>query len=360
MQVIFSRILSFLTNFNQLSRLVSGKCSVGSGVKSLFVLAMLIFVFAGCSNRKATPDQCRKTLKAFDSELMQITRRVSNTQSFEALMIARKLPGIQLPFLAVNDTLAGTTKETFNLQRAKGVFYYRSVDSLPEKIAQSDSLILLFPAGNNESAENFRIVVGSFSEILTDLGMLFPEAFEAAIYKGERHVGKLSYSATFKHGMPASALLNIRAGGFDIEMKLETTFRRKKSSVEVLFTVHEAGSQRIKVNIDSDVTQTASGALAYDGKHIEIEVFPLKAEIKSDYLFSQADVVDFFSQFNKMSTIRLTDSKGLSLGNVKLEQTEGRSRINLIIYYNDGSSENLEDYLLTINKILNMKTTMPR
>jgi hypothetical protein len=324
------------------------------------MVMMVILLFSYCSTGKATPDHSRKILKAFDSELMQIARRFGNTQSFEAIMIARKLPGIQLPFLSVNDTLEGTELETFNLQRAKGVFYYHSVDSLPEKIAQSDSLILIFPAGNEKKTEEFRIVVSSFNEILTDLGMLFPETFDAEIYKGGRQVGNLSYSATFKHGMPASVLFNLKAGGFDIETKLETTFRKKKSSVEAQFTLHESGNQRIKVNIDSEVRQTTSGAMAYDGKHIEIEVFPLKAEIKSDYLFSETDAVDFFDEFNKRSTIKLTDSEGLSLGKVKLEQTEGKSRINLMMYYNDGSADNLEDFLLTINKILNMKTTMPR
>lgn len=327
---------------------------------TVIMVMMVILLFSYCSTGKATPDHSRKILKAFDSELMQIARRFGNTQSFEAIMIARKLPGIQLPFLSVNDTFEGTELETFNLQRAKGVFYYHSVDSLPEKIAQSDSLILIFPAGHEKKTEEFRIVVSSFNEILTDLGMLFPETFDAEIYKGDRQVGNLSYSATFKHGMPASVLFNLKAGGFDIETKLETTFRKKKSSVEALFTLHESGNQRIKVNIDSEVIQTASGAMAYDGKHIEIEIFPLKAEIKSDYLFSQADAADFFGEFNKRSAIKLTDSEGLILGNVKLEQTEGKSRINLMMYYNDGSSENLEDFLLTINKILNMKTTMPR
>lgn len=324
------------------------------------MVMMVILLFSYCSTGKATPAQSRKTLKAFDYELMQIAKRLSNTQTFEALMLARRLPGIQLPFLAVNDTLKGTDLEIFNLQRARGVFHYRSIDSLPEMIAQSDSLILIFPAGNEKKAEDFRIVVSSFNEILTDLGMLFPESFDAVIYKGDRLVGSLSYSATFKHGMPATALLNFKGGNFDIYMQLETTFRRKKSSVDIRFTVHEAGSQRIKVNIDSEVTQTATGAMAYDGKHIEIEIFPLKAEIKSDYLFSQSDAVGFFSDFNKLSTIKLTDSEGNLLGNVKLEQAKGKSRVNLIMYYNDGSSENLEDFLLTINKILNMKTTMPR
>jgi hypothetical protein len=324
------------------------------------IVGMVILLFSYCSSRNATPQQSRKALKAFDSELMQIARRFSNTQSFEALMLARKLPGIQLPFFAVNDTLEGTDLETFNLQRARGVFYYHSADSLPEKIAQSDSLILLFPADDNLKAEYFRIVVSSFGERLTDLGMLFPETFDAVIYKGDRLVGSLKYTASFKHSMPATALLSFKAGNFDFDMQLETTFRRKKSSVDFQFTVHEAGSQRIKINVDSEVTKTASGAMAYDGKHIEIEIFPLKAEIKSDYLFSQGDAVGFFTDFNKKSTIRLTDSEGFKLGNIKLEQTEGKSRINLIMYYNDGSSENLEDFLITIRTILNMKTTMPR
>lgn len=330
------------------------------GALLIIGLVLLVFFISECSSRKATPAHSRKTLKAFDYELMQIAKQFGNTQVFEALMLARRLPGIQLPFLAVNDTLEGTDLETFDLQRTKGVFYYRSIDSLPEMIAQSDSLILIFPAVNEKKAEDFRIVVSSFNEILTDLGMLFPETFDAVIYKGDRLVGNLSYSATFKHGMPATALLKLKAGNFDIDMQLETTFRRKKSSVAISFAMHEAGSQKVKVSIDSDVAENAAGAMAYDGKHIEIEIFPLKAEIKSDYLFSQSDAVGFFSDFNKLSTIKLTDSEGNLLGNVKLEQARGRSRVNLIMYYNDGSSENLEDFLLTINKILNMKTTMPR
>ncbi|PKP46309.1 MAG: hypothetical protein CVT94_15145 [Bacteroidetes bacterium HGW-Bacteroidetes-11] len=330
------------------------------GALLIIGLVLLVFFISECSSRKATPAQSRKTLKAFDYELMQIAKQFGNTHVFEALMLARRLPGIQLPFLAVNDTVEGTDLEIFNLQRARGVFYYRSIDSLPEMIAQSDSLILLFPAENDRPTEDFRIVVSSFNEVLTELGMLFPETFDALIYKGDRLVGNLSYSATFKHGMPATALLNLKAGNFDIDIQLETTFRRKKSSVAISFAVHEAGSQKVKVSIDSDVAKSESGAMAYDGKRIEIEIFPVKAVIKSDYQFSQSDAVVFFSDFNKLSDIRLTDSESNLLGNVKLEQARGRSRVNLMMYYNDGSSENLEDFLLTINKILNMKTTMPR
>ncbi|MCD6660071.1 MAG: hypothetical protein LT105_07920, partial [Lentimicrobium sp.] len=190
--------------------------------------------------------------------------------------------------------------------------------------------------------------------------MLFPEAFEAVIYKGNQKVGSLKYSAFFKHQMPASVRMNINAGNFNIELQLETIFRKKKSLVEVRFTLLENDKQLILVKLDTEVVETKTHSLAYDKKHIEIEVFPLKAIIDSDYNFSEGKVTDFFREFNDQSLIKLFDTEGKMLGNVKLEQTEGRSRINLMMYYNDGSSENLEDFLLTVNKILNMKTSMPR
>lgn len=320
----------------------------------------IILQYSACTSRKASPEQSRKILKAFDYELIQIANRFSNTQAFQAIMLARRLKGVQLPFLSTNDTLAETNLETYNLQLAKGVFHYSSADSLPQKIKNSDSLIIIFPSGSKKSDEPFKMIICEFAERQTDLGMLFPEAFEAVIFKGNQKVGSLKYSAFFKHQMPASVRMNINAGNFNIEVQLETIFRKKKSLVEVRFTLLENDKQLILVKLDTEVVETKTHSLAYDKKHIEIEVFPLKAIIDSDYNFSEGKVTDFFREFNDQSLIKLFDTEGKMLGNVKLEQTEGRSRINLMMYYNDGSSENLEDFLLTVNKILNMKTSMPR
>jgi hypothetical protein len=319
----------------------------------------IIFQYSACTSRKVSPEQSRKILKAFDYELIQIANRFSNTQAFRAIMLARKLQGVQLPFLSTNDTLAETNLATYNLQLAKGVFYFSSLDSLPQKTANSDSLILVFPSGNKESDAPYKMIISEFAERQTDLGMLFPEAFEAVIFKGDQKVGSLKYSASFKHEMPASVSININAGNFNIEVQLETIFRKKKSLIEIHFTLHENDKQLILVTLDTEVAETKTGSLAYDKKHIEIEVFPLNVIVDSEYNFSEGKVTDFFREFNDQSVIKLFDTEGQMLGNVKLEQTEGRSRINLMMYYNDGSSENLEDFLLTVKKVLNMKTSMP-
>lgn len=208
-------------------------------------------------------------------------------------MLARKLQGVQLPFLSANDTLAETNLATYNLQLAKGVFYFGSLDSLPQKTTNSDSLILVFPSGNKKSDTPNKMIISEFAERQTNLGMLFPEAFEAVIFKGDQKVGSLKYSAYFMHEMTASVGININAGNFNIEVQLETIFRKKKSLVEICFTLLEDVKQPIPVKLDTEVAEIKTGSLAYDEKHIELEVFPLKVILDFDYNFSEAKVTDF-------------------------------------------------------------------
>jgi len=324
----------------------------------LLLCLLVVVLLSGCSRRKATLDQSKKALKAFDYEMIQITKRLADTEAFEALMLIRRLPGIQLPFITSNDTIAGSGLSTFNMKRANGVYEYHSTDSLPEKISDSDSLIILYKNPKNQS-KSYKLIVKSFHETLTDLGMVFPDNLDAEIYQNNHSIGKITLHTKFKHGIPATSDFIVDAGRIKAEIQMTTTFRRKKSNIELKFKLSEAGRLLIKAGIKSDVKKTLSNSLAYDAKNIELEVFPIKVEMTSGFCFSDKISENFFNDFNKNTKITLSDEEGFELGQVKLAQAPGRSRVNLIMYYNDGSTENLEDLLFSVRKILNMKTTMP-
>ncbi|MCO5266573.1 MAG: hypothetical protein M9948_11945 [Lentimicrobium sp.] len=138
----------------------------------LLLCLLVVVLLSGCSRRKATLDQSKKALKAFDYEMIQITKRLADTEAFEALMLIRRLPGIQLPFITSNDTIAGSGLSTFNMKRANGVYEYHSTDSLPEKISDSDSLIILYKNPKNQS-KSYKLIVKSFHETLTEIWELF-------------------------------------------------------------------------------------------------------------------------------------------------------------------------------------------
>ncbi|MFH1120951.1 MAG: hypothetical protein V1775_14130 [Bacteroidota bacterium] len=320
---------------------------------------LIIMLLAGCGQQKATRERSRKTLKAFDYELIKISNNLSKTEAFDALLFVRKLPGVQLPFLTSNDTIPGTETETFNIEHAKGIYQYQSVDSLPVKIADADSLIILFD-DKNSPGNSYRLVIGSYIEKLTALGMVFPEILEANFYKNNHMIGNIHYKASFRYGMPEDINVAIKAGRFGINIKMETTFRRKKSDLEVRFDVTEDSRLLIKGYVQSDIVKTSSNTLTYNDKEIELEIFPLKLKLESDFRFMQSENNSFFNGFNRHSRINLTDNEGVSLGHVKLEQVPGRTRVNLIMYYHDNSSENLEDFMLSVDRILNMKTSFPR
>ena len=321
--------------------------------------ALLVLAVTACGPRKAPREHSRKVLRAFDNELIQLSGNLSSTKAFEALMLLRSLPGVQLPFISVNDTIPGTETEIFTLRRAKGVYRYSTGDSLVVKTADSDSLIVFFDDKDNPG-KLFKLVISAWKETMTAFGMVFPEMLEASLFMDDRRIGEVHYQAVFKHGFPAEISMVGKSGKYAFDMELETRFRRTKSVVQVKFEIQDGDRSLIKGRIDSDVVRTAQNTLAYHDKRIELEIFPLKVILDSDYRFPQSDTMGFFEGFNRHSRIRLTDNEGASLGEVKLVQVPGRSRVNLMMHYNDGSSENAEDFLLSVRKIMNMKTSSSR
>ncbi|MBZ0241853.1 MAG: hypothetical protein K8F24_01440 [Bacteroidales bacterium] len=310
------------------------------------LLLFIAFLFTTCK-RALPPEEGRKHLKAFDSEVIQLASRIGKTEAFRALLRLSEIHELPIPFMNAKYV------NGYDFNTNKGVYSVKSRKANIVKQAESNMVELVYPFDSKwDSLAIFTLM--DYAETQTALQMIFPQKFEAKITAGEKTLFTAHLSATYKHGMPADMDVVLLFAGFKIKMLLNTTFKSSYAVLNLEFELEENGARKLSTSLTSNV-KTVNNSLVYDNIDVSLTAFPIRLRYQSDQDFLNTEAKHFIETYNKHTQIDISSPNGNRIGQVFLAQLQGRDRINPMIHYADGSVENLEDMLFILQKLLNMK-----
>jgi hypothetical protein len=289
-----------------------------------------------------------------DSELIQITNRVSSSDAFRGLMALEKFQNLPLPFrtFIMNDSAETPVNFDFNLHKGSyrvdkktGVAYYERA---------SDSLIVHFPLQTKFDTMAVFLIT-AYEESQTDLQMMLPVKVNAILMARDIKLMTIDFEATIEHGFPSEMNLNMLFGQFSFEGKMRTKFRKKGSSVSFNLNLSEDKKSLFKSAIISDVEISKQQNLVFNKKRMDFEIFPVQLQFSSRLDFSAISSTHFINDFNQQSTFKVKSNRGNLIGDIFLRDVSKKDRINMFIRFDDGTEENLEELIMTVERILNMK-----
>ncbi len=299
-------------------------------------------------------DEGRKHLRAFDNEFIQLFSRISETEASRAIQALSHLPNLPLPLMLANELDEKTGLQAYSFQNAKGIYDYMPVNSMFKKTDKSDSVCIFFPfKTKRDSLAQF--ILSEYAESPTGLQMMFPQIYKAIIVTNGQKLADISFKGVVKHELPADAELFVLFSNFQVKVTMNTTFKKSHGTIKMNFQIIENSKILLKGQIITDVMITEDKTLVYNDKTIECEVFPLKIRFKSNQNYSSQEPGKFIEDFNNGASFEISTFKGEKVGDIFLVSLPGRDRINLQIRYADGYTEDLEDLLLSVRKILNFK-----
>ncbi|NLN95336.1 MAG: hypothetical protein GX128_04110 [Bacteroidales bacterium] len=320
-------------------------------VKTKPLLLILIFLTAGC-NKPFPAEKARKYIKAADHEIIRVGQRIEDSDAFRAITQLYNIKTAPLPgkLLYIPES---NTYIMFEMNKHSG-YYIQNTNGEIEFQRQSDSLIIDFkPDGKPQTKTRF--ILSKYEESVTATGDIMPIKAEALIYSKGKTIFDLNLNTSIKYGFPENISLEIFAFPFSIDFKSNIKFRKHVSHLNSNASIKEGEKQLLCANIFTRVGLSEYNTLIFGKKKIKLSVYPLKLNMVSDYPFINMPVETFTYDFNQMSKMRITDYKGNSMAHLSLKDHPERDYLNINVQYNDGSTDELEDIMLSIKYLLKFK-----
>ena len=315
----------------------------------VIILLVILLLISSCQ-RRMDKQSAQKHLKAFDSELIQLTRNISRTTGYHALEALVKIGNLPLPLGYSGDD----NPLAYNLEENKGVYAVNQFHKL-EKVQNSDSLIIIYPF-ISEKDSVAKLVMSQYNEEMTILGVMFPTEAKISIEIAGSSMLHISSHGEIAHGVPVKSNTEFRFGNYVMNANLITKLTRKKGKVDFSLNISK---------LDKDIFTAKAKFNAYMGENTSLsvselkcsgQVFPVSFKVASNYGDIAKNSTDFVHDFNQCTKINLWNYQGTQkIGGVQLGRREKSDRLNFMVIYNDGSSEFLSDYLFSLETLLNVK-----
>ncbi|MBS4059893.1 MAG: hypothetical protein KG029_05805 [Bacteroidetes bacterium] len=322
-------------------------------ISRAFLAVLLISQLFSC-NPSMSSEEGRKHLKALDNELIQISTRLSKADAFKGLVELGKIQNLPLPFKQTPaiDSLNEAAPFDFNLH--KGLYNVDSKTRTACLERPSDSLIVYFPFQTSfDTLATF--ILTEYEESETALEMLFPVRMKAKLIAGEVEFFNIDFFATIEHGFPSRADLKMTFGYFFLEGRMKTSFGKKTSSTEVELRLSEDDKTIIKGAMFSEIKISPDKTLIFNNKRTDFFVYPVNINFRSGFDFSEIDHASIVKDFNQATTFKITDKNKRKIGDIYLEETMKKDRIIMMIRYADNTEDDLEDVMIFIKRLLNIK-----
>ncbi len=321
----------------------------------LAALTIVAIVLLSYSCRRPLPaTDAFDHIRAMDNELIVLLNAIRQTKSFEIFHEIQQVKNIPLPFYAHASENPGEVK-TFNFARYRGSYFYDTLINRFVLTHQSDSIILHYPIRLSNS-KLAKLVISDFGEEKSSGNMMIPTIFKGFLSVDGRKVVEIVHSATVEHQLPVAVDLYARVESFELRIVLTSRLRRKLSNALLKFRVDREGENKINGRIQSKLGFNGNGAMRFHTLRASLSAFPalLLAKVNNDAV--DAHTADFVSEFNNHSRIeafRLNDNR--KLGEIRLKQRTRSDKLDYAFYSADGSYVFLEDELLTVREIMNIK-----
>jgi hypothetical protein len=326
-------------------------------VSRVFLAALIVSRFFSC-NPSMTSEEGRKHLKALDNELIQISVRMSKSEAFKGLIELGKIPNLPLPFKLILPVDSIKEAAAFDFSVHKGVYDVDSKTGIARLNRPSDSLIVHFPFQTSyDTIATF--ILTEYEESETALQMLFPVSMKAKLIAGDVEFLNIDFFATLEHGFPSTMDLKMTFGYFCLEGKMKTSFGKKASSTEVDLKLSEENNTIINGAIFSEIKISPDKTLIFNNKRTDFFVYPVEIKFRSGFDFSETNPASIINDFNQATIFKVSDINNRKIGDIYLAEALKKDRVKMMIRYNDNSEDDLEDVMIFIKRLLNIKFVSP-
>ncbi len=322
--------------------------------KLMFWLALVIAVsiFATSCKQPYSPEKARKYLMAADQELMNAVQKTINSDAFSAISYLYKLETAPLPgkkFPIGNEGIA----KLFDMQTHSG-YYRQTSEGEIEFLRISDSLILDFNLGNS-FRNTEKIIISAYQKEMTATGDSLPIKLDVVLFSNAKTIMDFRLNAEMQDGLPKTLNMKLIYGRNELEFESKINFGKKYSVLMAELVMKSLQSEVFNAKIKSKVKISEAETIVYEVKDLSFSVFPILFLLKSNYSFDNISLKTFVHDFNRKTSMRIVDKKGKELVRLFLKEVPDSDQLNLFVRYSDGSTENLEDIMLSAQSILQFK-----
>jgi hypothetical protein len=322
-------------------------------IQIILCVPMLLF-FVACKQELSKKD-AEKQLRAFDNEVIITAKNISETVAFEAFKKMVALNDLPLPFQYKPESALQGKPCQFNFEELKGTYIYNKQKNLTTIKEGNNSIIVLFPfESKNDSLAKF--ILSDYSEQLTAWNIYLPTKLHAQLQINDQTVATLNIEGKIEHEIPIDYKATAAFSNFNIQSTLHTKLSRKKATVTINSSINKNEKQLLRNELRIETTMNKQKQVVFNTIDAKLAIFPIDVKLQIDRDKIQANTTKFINQFNNNSSIDIYGNQGKSyLGKVELLDRPNNDRLNFAVIYTDNTTEYLDDFLLTISEILNIK-----
>ncbi len=341
-----------LGGFCQFRLLGRTKLVLISKYKFRIVLVIAISIFTTSCKQAYTPEKARKYLIAADQELMNAVQKTINSDAFSSISYLYKLETAPLPgkkFPIGN----GNIPILFDMQTHSG-YYRQTAEGEIEFLRASDSLIFDFNLGSNPPNSE-KIIISAYQKEMTAIGDSLPVKLDVVLFSNAKTIMDFRLNAEMQYGLPKTLNMKLIYGRYTLDFESEINFGKKYSILMAELVMKSVQSEVFNAKIKTKVKISEAETIVYEVKDLSFSVFPILFLLKSNFLFDNISLKTFVHDFNRTTSMRIVDKNGRELVKLFLKEVPDSDQLNLFVRYSDGSTENLEDIMLSAQSILQFK-----
>jgi len=323
-------------------------------LKHLLLIAVSICILFSCK-QKISKEEGEKQLKAFDNEVILISKNFSKTLAFQALQQLINIEKLPLPFqYKASEAIPGKPYD-FNFDKLKGVYRYDKLNNEFYKSAAADSIILVYPFyTEKDSVATF--ILSDYSEELSAWNIFLPTKLNVQIKISDKVIAQITCTGEIKHQIPVDYQIEAKLSNFNIQSKLHTSLTRKRGKINIETTITKDQNQLVTNKLKFETTMNSEKQIVFNAIDSKLNVFPLYFDMHIDRNKIAPKTTHFIDDFNQNSSIMVYGNAGKNIvGQIKLADRPNNDRLNVAVVYNDGTIGYLDDFLFSAKEILNIK-----
>ncbi len=309
-------------------------------------------IIGGCKN-KLSPSDSEKHLKAFDSEIIMLSKQFSETCAFDAFQFLLAQNNVPIPFRYNSNQTADHALE-YNFEQSKGKYEIDLATNTAFKTGESDSVIILIPR-TCKNHEQITLIICDYAEEYSIWDMMIPTKAYLSMMAGNTEIMRMELNVEMKYQVPVLANLHINSEGIYLKYDMKTRLSKRTTRSKMNVVAGKNTDEIIVASSNVRMKQEANGSLLFDHVNFKFKAFPVKMQGKIDYNKIDSNTRFFNSQFNKHSEITIKSFKNKKIGKVLLTDRSDVDRLSFDIIYNDNSTKNMDELLLTLKTLLNVK-----
>lgn len=325
-------------------------------MKYYLILLLLIATFISTisCNKKMDANNAEKQMKAFDSEMILLAKQLSNSTAYHALQQLYSYKNLPVPY-RFNANNGAQSIHTFDFEKQKGIYRLNTSNNEFYRYSYADSIIIIFPyISEHDSLAQF--IISQYNESLSAWETMLPTTANISLDIKSKKYMRLQIDGIMEHQVPVDYFASVQFEKIKATFNLNIKPGKQKSRMKTQLFILNNEKQKASIKTTSIIKVLNEGSMFFDKFKIELSIFPLNVKGFINYGLIKPENNSFFTEFNSNSKINILETQhNKKVGSIIISERPKNDKINFVLVYNDGTSVFLEDMLLSIREIMNIK-----